>query len=744
MRRSSLRWRGPRRRSRLRWLWWTLLALAVLAAGFAAWALLPESAGGDVAGLDAVAERYDATIARDEWGIPHVVGPTNEDVAYGLAYAHAEDDFPTIQHSILAARGELATVLGRDGAPNDYLVGLLRVWDTMAERYETDVSPEVRRIADAYADGLNHYAALHPGDALVGLFPVTGEDVVATSVHKSPLFFGLEETFLELFEEEDPREVSERFGEDAFGSNVLAVGPTRSAEGGTLFVSNSHQPWEGPVAWYEASVHSDEGWNVSGALFPSMPVFALGTNGDLAWSFTVNHPDLVDVYRLEVDPDDETRYRFDGDWRDFEIRSIPIRVKLFGRFRWTFHREALWTEYGPAVRRPHGTFAIRYAGMGLAGIYEQLFRMSLASSYEEWAEPLRDQSGLASFNVGYADRTGTVGYVYHGLLPQRSGAYDWSLDLPGTTSETLWTDYLPFDRLPALVDPAAGFVQNANSTPFDTTGWPDDPAADDYPATFGIETYPTNRSLRAQRLLDADPSISLDDLLAVKFDRTYDADSAVARWRDRLAALDVEAFARSHDLDPAPIRAAVTTLSAWDLRANLTSRGMALMGITLTYVYDVADEDDRIDFDPSRLTEATVPDDVLELAFADAIAWLVEHHGRVDPPWGEVNRLRRGDVDLPVAGGPDLLRAVYGERSDDGTLEGIAGDAYVLVVAWDRSGTPSARAVHQYGSSTLDEDSPHYADQAELFVEERFRPVPLTADAALEAAVITYRPGEED
>jgi acyl-homoserine lactone acylase PvdQ len=508
-------------------LLWGLGGLALVIGGLSVWVFWPESAAGEVEGLDTVADRYDVRIVRDEYGVPYVLGPRNVDVAYGLAFAHAEDDFLTIQQSALAARGILATIYGTDAAPNDYLVGLLRIWETVDERYESDLSPEVRAICEAYADGINHYAALHPDEALKGLFPLTGRDIVAGSVHKSPLFFGLEETLIDLFDDEPASDVSPRFG--AYGSNVMAVAPSRSEDGSTLFVSNSHQPWEGPVAWYEANVHSEEGWHFSGALFPGMPIFALGTNGDLAWSFTVNHPDLVDVYRLELDPEDDGRYRYEGEWREFETWEVPITVRIVGRFRWTVTREALWTEYGPAIRRPHGTYAVRYAGMGLAGIYEQLFRMGTAETFEEWSSPLRIQRGLPTFNVGYADHTGRIFYAYHALLPVRDEHYDWSLYLPGDTAETLWMEYLPFEELPQVLDPAAGFIQNANSTPWQTTGTATDPSPGDWSATLGIEDWPTNRSLRALELLGADPAISLEELLAYKHDLRYHPDSDVAR-----------------------------------------------------------------------------------------------------------------------------------------------------------------------------------------------------------------------
>ncbi|MFN2217352.1 MAG: penicillin acylase family protein, partial [Anaerolineae bacterium] len=171
-----------------------ILVLLLAAAVYVFW---PETA--DFDGLIDASAAYDVRILRDEWGVPHIFGQTDADVAYGLAYAHAEDDFLTIQQTMLAARGKLATVYGLDATPNDYMVHLLRIWDVVDAAYAEDLSQEVRAICDAYADGLNRYAALHPDEAFPGLFPATGKDVLAGSVHKSPLFFGLDGVLGELF-----------------------------------------------------------------------------------------------------------------------------------------------------------------------------------------------------------------------------------------------------------------------------------------------------------------------------------------------------------------------------------------------------------------------------------------------------------------------------------------------------------------------------------------------------------------
>ncbi|MFQ5627277.1 MAG: penicillin acylase family protein, partial [bacterium] len=155
-------------------------------------------------------QKYDVRILRDTWGVPHIFGKTDADVAHGLAYAHAEDDFATIQGALLAARGQLAAEFGKDAAPNDYMVHLMRIWDVIEAKYQTDLSPETRAICEAYADGLNYYAALHPDEAKVALYPVHGEDLVAGFLHKVPLFFGLDQVLRELFASERQRDVSKK------------------------------------------------------------------------------------------------------------------------------------------------------------------------------------------------------------------------------------------------------------------------------------------------------------------------------------------------------------------------------------------------------------------------------------------------------------------------------------------------------------------------------------------------------
>jgi penicillin amidase/acyl-homoserine-lactone acylase len=126
-----------------------------------------------------------------------------------------------------------------------------------------------------------------------------------------------------------------------------------------------------------------------------------------------------------------------------------------------------------------------------------------------------------------------------------------------------------------------------------------------------------------------------------------------------------------------------------------------------------------------------------------AIKTLRGHFGRIDPQWGEVNRIRRGKLDLAIDGGPDTYRAVYGEPQPDGTLTAVGGDTFIMFVTWDRNGKLFSQSIHQFGSATLDAGSPHYADQTPLFVKMQTKPVLFTEDELRGHIVEDYQPGAD-
>jgi acyl-homoserine-lactone acylase len=705
--------------------------------------------------LEAVNDNYSVVIRRDELGVPHIFGQTDADAAYGLAYAHAEDDFATIQQTLIAAQGKLGMAYGIDAAPNDYMVQLLRIWDVVNAKYDT-IPPDIQAIMQGYADGLNYYAALHEDEVILPeAFPVSGRDVAAGFIHRVPLFFGLDGALGDLFAETRQGTVSEKEIGDwrleiaqsplpnlqspvsnlpnavKYGSNVIAVGPERSANGETFLAVNSHQPWEGPVAWYEAHMHSEEGWNMVGGLLPGSPTITHGHNEHLGWAFTVNSPDLIDIYVLEMNPDNPDQYLFDGEWRDLEVGEAPITVTLFGRFRWTVKQEVLWSVYGPTVRQDHGVYALRYAGMGEIGHVEQFVRLNKATNLEEWQTAMRE-GPLPMFNVGYADAEGNVFYVYNGRIPIRTEGYDWQQYLPGNTSETLWTEFLPFDQLPQVLNPPSGFIQNANSSPYRTTTGAGNPDEANFPATLGIDDTMSNRSLRALELVGGDESITEAEFAAYKYDMTYDAEVDIVRIVEQI-------LAEPPPSDPNK-RAAYDLLASWDRQTNPENTGATVAILTLYYVLEADDTHLSV----SNMTGGEFTAVTVQTSFSQAVDLLLEKFGTVEVPWQEVNRLVRGEVDLGLGGSPDVLHAIYGELGEDGRFHGIAGDSYILLVTWQPDGTVSSRSIHQFGSATLDEDSPHYADQAPIFVARELTPVWFSETDILSHLAQEYRPGEEN
>ena len=677
-----------------------LVTATLLAAGALVYGVLAAKAAPRHADMREIARRaalYSPRIRRDTFGVPHILGRTDADVTFGLAYAHCEDDFATIQDVMMVSRGELAADKGASAAQIDYLVRWMRVWPDVEAHYAA-LPADVRRVLEAYADGINLYASQHPKQTVAHFLPVTGKDVVAGFVFKTPLFYGFPDRVGEVISAKAPLKAS------PIGSNGVAVAPSRSADGATRLLVNSHQPYTGAVAWYEAVLDSGEGLHVAGGFFPGSPFMLHGHNANLGWANTVNKPQLVDVYRLTINPNNKNQYLLDGAWRDFTIGDAALKVRLFGPVHVLVHKPLLWSEHGPVMRTPHGVYAFRYAGMGETRQALQYYRLDKAKTQAEWLDAMRLQA-LPSINYIYADQTGQIGYVYNGQYPVRKDGVDATKIEPGDRSDLIWRAYRPFSQTPQIWRPHSGYVFNSNNTPFAATGAEDALKPADYPASMGLERGMTNRALRAQETFGADSQISEASFRKYKFDVSYSRRSDMARLMRFIAALDPKG-----DLD---LAAAKAVLAGWNLSADKENRSAALAILTFMPLEDALAKGEPVDPKP---------------ALRAAMSVLRKRYGRLDPAWGQVNRILRGTVDLPLDGGPDTFRAVYGDLQKDARLKAKAGDTFIMFVTWDRLGQLSSESIHQFGSATLDATSPHYADQTPLFADMKVKPVYFTED----------------
>ncbi|MFM1920435.1 MAG: hypothetical protein RLZZ303_2069 [Candidatus Hydrogenedentota bacterium] len=680
--------------------------------------------------------KYNARILRDDFGVPHVFGKTDADAAYALAFAHCEDDPVNMEDAVLISRASIASVRGMGMAKFDYIMHLFRVREFVEAKYATDLSPEVRAVCDAYAEGINHFAATYPEKMPHIELPVKGEEIVMGFTLKAPFFYELHTQLERVMNLKEAPPVQQRdmsvawITEDnpytgglPIGSNSWAVGPKRSADGHTRLAVNSHQPWNGPVAWYEAHIHSEEGWNMHGGTFPGGPMIFSGHDANKGWCHTVNRPDLSDVFVLKINPDNPDQYEYDGEWKDLEIRMAPITVRFWGGFRWTVKRECLWSVHGPAIRNDAGVFAFRFAGLGEVKMVEQWFRMNKATNFDEFYKAMEIQ-GLPAFNCMYADKTGKLFYAYNGKFPKRLPGFNWKEGIPGDKSEYVWEEFLPFTAVPQMQDPESGFMQTCNSTPFKTTDGPDNPVEADFPAWMGVETHQGNRSTRALEVYGGDDSITAQEFFDYKHDTAYAADSREAHERDEMLKLT--------PAEP-ELKAALEVLRAWNLRTDKDnvqaplgflscvppSSAAAALGLEIR-PYDT-DRMERLRF---------------------AVRHLQKHFGQVEVPWGDFCRLRRGSEDEPLAGAPDVLRAIDGALDKDGRFAANYGDGLYMFVDWAPDGTLHSTAVHNYGAASTDPESPHYADQVKRFAETNLRKTLLTEADVREHLSLEYRPGE--
>jgi acyl-homoserine lactone acylase PvdQ len=737
---------------RWRWIAGITAGLALVAVG---WPIVRAAMGPSVPPPSEAARQHaqNVRILRDRFGVAHVFGASDADAAFGMAWAHAEDDFPMIQGVLAASRGQLGLHKpGMRSLANDYYARFVGV-DAEVEEHWPNLDPHVQGVFEAYAEGLNYWAHHHPEEADARLMPFEGKDVARGFVHKLPLMMGID-TVLARLGEDSPDVGEALFPERTTGSNSQAVGPKRSADGIVRLNVNSHQPWEGPVSWYEIHVHSDEGWDAVGGTFPGAPMILHGHNRDVAWAMTVNHPDVVDVYALEIDEDRSEAGAFawtgpedaaDGAEDGFApLTSTDIWLPL--ETPWAtlqIPQTVRHSVHGPVFERGERPYALHWSAKG-QGVYaaQQWFELNKATDAASFQAAM-SRNAIPMFNIVYADSK-HIGMVYNARIPARTpiaeipGAKEAGLTyldvLPGDVPEWLWDDVWPYLSLPQVTDPPSGFVQACNSTPWIATVGPGTPRRHRFASEAGIETTRTNRGLRTLERWGPQPGgayapIGRAAFLDLKWDRQLAASSAMQRrLLDPLADENFPEWGpEASDPDHEPVTWARQALLDWNGRFDEESIGAAVAVLA---------------FRPLNATGDDVESDWdVRVGLRRAVEHLEAHFERRDVALGELQRLRRGDVDLPVGGGPDILNATYTEEAPDGVLVGDQGDSYVMIVELPAPDEVRSQSIHNYGASNR-KDSPHYADQAPLFVARKLKPVLMDEADIRRFLDAEYRPGE--
>jgi acyl-homoserine-lactone acylase len=657
------------------------------------------------------------TIARDSYGVPHIFAPTDPEVAYGLAYAHSEDDFKTIQTLILTGKGKLGTYLGKKGAPVDFVFGLLNTRKVVDQQIKS-MDPKFLQLIQGYLNGLEAYGKAHPSEVLnKHIFPIAIEDYIATSMFSVAIFCGVDKTLPKILDGSIPSLP----GFTGEGSNAFAIKSSKSASGEPMLVINAHQPIEGATAFYEAHVQSEEGWNILGGLFPGGPLIFHGTTPNLAWAHTVNFQDKIDVYQLQTDKAHPGQYKVDGEWLPLLKRKIKLSIKGIPI---PVSKMAYESIYGPTVKSPNGTyFSIRLPSLMDAGALQQWYAMNRSTNFTEFKAAL-NQNHLPMFNIMYADKEDNIFYISNGKMPYRNAKYNWASTLPGNTRETLWEKFKPLSELPQHLNPAAGYLFNTNHSPFMATAVNENLDPANYDKYDGYETYHNNRSQRAKELIDTYDKISLEDLKRIKFDRQLPAKILYPYGYDAsvLFTLDASKY-------PA-LATIIKGLKEWDHVTNIESVGALYYNILYYGASKIRHTGSK---EPFTETEAV---EVVQYVHD----FLMKNYGRLDVTLGEFQRLKRGDQDWPQAGMPDVLAAVMSEPFGESKRKMISGDAYIGFVKFPKDGgLPLIETVNTFGASSHPE-SKHFADQRELYQAQKTKRMTLDKDEVLKNAEKIYHP----
>lgn len=648
-------------------------------------------------------EKVPGEILWDTWGVPHIFAPDAKRLFYMFGWSQAESHGDLLLRLYGEARGRAAEYWGKGYYPHDVLVHTLDI-PGRADRWYKLQDPGFRENLDAFARGINDYAAAHPGeinDAVKVVLPVTGADTLAHAQRVFHLAF----VGRELLD-----------GNESFsnpGSNAWAIAPVKSASGHAMLLANPHLPWSGLYQFFEAHLNGP-GLNAYGATLVGIPVLTIAFNDHLGWTHTVNYLDGLDLYELKLG---KNGYLFDGRVEPFTTREVLIKIRNFNGHLQDKRLTILQTCHGPVITKElkeKKRVAVRLVGLDISPtplIWEQYWDMMRATDLGEFETAVKKLQ-QPIFNIVYADDDGHIMYLYAGRVPIRAGGdwNDWQGLIPGETSATLWTTTYEYQHLPRVIDPVTGWVQNANDPPWSCT-FPGVIKRGDYPANFS----PHRVYLRPQRsieMLRLDDKISFEEMVQYKH-------STYVLLADRILD-DLVMAARQQG--SVRVKKAANILEAWDRCTESNSKGAVLF---YYWVIEMGVDMFSHPWDESQpfSTPGNLKDWRQGVTVLEKVAMEVEKkYGSLDVAWGEVNRLGNGALSFPGNGGPALLgifRVIEYGPSGSNRFQAVSGDSFVAVVEFS---TPvKAQVLVGYGNASQPH-SRHRGDQLKWVGQKKLRP----------------------
>jgi acyl-homoserine-lactone acylase len=678
----------------------TLLGSSV---GVGAWAAAPPAT--------AAATRYEATIARDSFGVPHITAADWGSLAFGQGYALAEDRACTLLDQVIKVRGERSMWFGpgpEDANLNsDFAYRHLGLWADVPERWG-DQPAHIHEFVTGYVAGFNAELEGHgPSGWCAGepwVAPITTQDLYAY-VADVLLLASSGNLITEIGSAQPPTaqsatETPASTGPAGFGglaelaagpaaSNAWAFGAEASSTGGGLLLGNPHFPWEGELRFWESHLMIPGEVNVYGVGLTGLPGIQIGFNDAIAWSHTVSAGHRFTLYRYDLDPADPTVYLVDGEPQPMIPDEITIGVAGTEAGALTEATRTLWsTHHGPVISlealpwSAEQAIAIRDGNLEITSVLEQYLGMDTAASMDEFQQIHAEAQGVPWVNTIATSADGRAWYADTSATPNLSPealdawqdevaaggllglAYDsfGVVMLDGSNSLFEWVDdpaapapgLVPYADLPQLE--RTDYVFNANDS-----YWLSNPASPltGFSPLHGVSGTPQSPRTRTNLMLleDRGGPWSLEDVQATLFAER----SALAELlRQPLveactATPGVDLGGTTVDLGPA-----CAALDAWDGTFTLESRGSIVFrewlsrfgaandaGVLFADAFDPAD--------PAHTPSMPVDDRGPWLSALGSVVQLLGLVGiPVDAPLGDWQfEVRTGDR-IPIRGGTNI------------------------------------------------------------------------------------------
>ncbi len=657
------------------------------------------------------------TVIRDNWGIPHIYASNSHDLFFAQGYVHAQDRFWQMEFWRRIGSGRLAEILGEEALDRDRFIRTVG-WHRTAAQELAQLDPEVRAVLEAYAEGVNAYISSHRGRlglefTLLGLTGVKFEpepwtplnsltwakvmawdlggnrtDEILRAHIAARLGMDAVDVLVPPYPEDHPvivphpltgatlEAVPDAFFEAHFlgegeevGSNNWVVAGSRTETGMPLLANDPHLGIQMPSIWYEVGLHCepvgpDCPFNVVGVSFASTPGVIIGHNDHIAWGVTNLGPDVQDLFIERVNPQNPNQYEYQGEWVDMEIVREEIRVAGREEPEVLFVRI---TRHGPIINDVVGgteedwsfgwqPLAFSWTALQPGTLMKSVLLLDQATNWEEFREAL-SYWDVPSQNFVYADVEGNIGYQAPGRIPIRA-AGDGSMPVPGWTGEYEWVGYIPFDELPRAFNPPEGYIVTANNAV----------VGPDYPYFISKDWAPGYRARRIVELIEADPSLSREDLQVIQGDSS-------PVW-----AQEVLPYLRSLSTDDPRLAQALDLLRAWDGRAVRDSAGAALFEAFRVHLIDETFGDE-------------LGDQLLAVADHDDVGEGGERPGVGGGQRAADNHRRLGRVALGAQGG----EAATQEQPDDvGEVELVGdGDGEKVHLRWPTAGLVGKKRARQ-------------------------------------------------